>query len=75
MAASWASFLGFLACSRSYLFGLHDETSFFFVIGVLAFCTGGVLIHYHYRPNRRTIWYDPIRVRKILNILLAVLLV
>jgi len=75
MAASWASLLAFLACSRSYLFALHEETSFFFVIGVLAFCTGGLLTHYLYRPNQRIVGYNPTRVRKILNILLVALLV
>jgi oligosaccharide repeat unit polymerase len=75
MAACWASFLAFLACSRSYLFGLHDETALFFVIGVLAFCTGGVLTHYLYRPYQRRVSFDPTRVRKVLDVLLGALLV
>jgi oligosaccharide repeat unit polymerase len=73
MAASWASLLCFHAFSRSLLFGIHEETLFFYVAGVAAFYVGGLSSHFFWRPHPRTVRYDPVRVRNVLTIFLLVL--
>lgn len=75
MAACWAALLVFHACSRSYLFPIHEQTTMFYVVGALAFCAGGLFVHYFYRPQDTTINYDRARVRNILNVLLVILVV
>jgi oligosaccharide repeat unit polymerase len=73
MAACWAAFLTFHACSRSVLFPIHEETVLFFVAGALSFWFGGLCVHFFYRPESSTGQYDSTRVKKILNVLLLIL--
>ena len=73
MAACWAGFLGFHACSRSLLFPIHEETLFFFFAGVLTFCVSGLFIHFFCRPKRVTAQYDPARVKNGLSVFLLIL--
>jgi oligosaccharide repeat unit polymerase len=73
MAACWAVFLGLHAVSRSVLFSIHEETLFFFVAGALAFCTGGLAVHYFYRPKHAPTQYNPARLRNVLTVFLLIL--
>ncbi len=73
MAACWAVFLGFHACSRSLLLPLHEETLFFFVAGALAFCAGGLAVHYLYRPEHVPTQYNPARLKNVLTVFLLIL--
>lgn len=75
MAGCWAVFLGFHVCSRSLLFPIHEKTLFFFVVGALAFCVGGLAVHFFYRPKYVPPQYDPARVRTVLSVFLLVLCV
>jgi oligosaccharide repeat unit polymerase len=73
MAGCWAVFLGLHAVSRSLMFPIHEETLFFFVVGALAFCVGGLLIHFFCHPRHGTAQYDSARVKTVLSVLLIIL--
>jgi oligosaccharide repeat unit polymerase len=73
MAACWAAFLSFHACSRSLLLPIHEETLFFYVAGALSFWVGGLCVHFFCRPEGSATPYDTGRVRKILNVFLLIL--
>jgi oligosaccharide repeat unit polymerase len=73
MAACWAVFLCFHACSRSLLFPIHEETLCFYVAGAAAFFMGGLVAHFFYRPLQITAQYDKARVKNVLSVLLLIL--
>ena len=75
MAACWAAFLCFHACSRSLLFPIHEETLFFYVVGALAFCVAGLFAHFFYRPKQVAAQYSQARVKNVLSVFLLVLYV
>lgn len=75
MAACWAAFLCFHACSRSLLFPIHEGTLFFYVVGALAFCVGGLFAHFLCRPTQVTAPYSQVRVKRVLSVFLLVLCV
>lgn len=73
MAGCWAAFLGLHAVSRSVLFSIHEDTLFFFVAGALAFCAGGLAVHYFYRPEHVPTQYNPVRLKSVLTVFLLIL--
>lgn len=73
MAACWAVFLGFHACSRGLLFPIHEETLAFFALGAAAFCGAGFVVHFFFRPGAAAAPYHPARVRTILSFFLLIL--